>query len=110
MIIITDKAAKEVRRTLEEQGMDKDKVHLRVAILGGGCSGYKNKLDLDEFINEKTDNTYEINGVKVVIDKRSALYLEGATIDYLDDLNQKGFSVINPNSKSTCGCGSSFTM
>lgn len=93
-----------------EQELEQDKVALRVRVVGGGCSGFQQKLDLDEKWDEKTDNLSDIDGVKIAIDKRSAMYLEGATIDYHEDLNKRGFVVTNPNAKTTCGCGSSFSM
>ena len=77
---------------------------------GGGCSGFQNKLDLDPKYDEKTDHLFNFYGVDVVIDKRSMLYLDGAVIDFHDDLNKRGFTVTNPSAKSTCGCGSSYSM
>lgn len=110
MITVTEKAVREIRRIVQEQSLDQDTVALRVRILGGGCSGYQTKLDLDEVFDEIKDNVFETEGIKVVIDKRSALYLEGASVDYHEDLNKRGFVVNNPNAKTTCGCGSSFSM
>lgn len=108
-IVLTDKAAAEVKRIVAEQDSG-EKLHLRVRVVGGGCSGFQHKLDLDPAVNEKLDEVFELNGVSVVIDKRSALYLDGVTVDFHDDLNKRGFSVSNPNAKTTCGCGSSFSM
>jgi len=111
-VIITPKAADEVRRIIAEQaaGGVTEKLHLRLRVVGGGCSGFQHKLDLDPTVNEKLDETFEMNGVPVVIDKRSLLYLGGVTVDFVDDLNKRGFSITNPTAKSTCGCGSSFSM
>lgn len=110
-ITITEKAANEVNRILKEQGYKEDeKVYLRLRVTGGGCSGFQNKLDLDTEIKEKSDDTYTIQGVNVVVDKRSALYLDGVSVDFSDDFNRHGFIVQNPNAKTTCGCGSSFSM
>ena len=111
-VIITQKAADEVRRIIAEQaaGGVGEKLHLRLRVVGGGCSGFQHKLDLDPTVNEKLDETFELNGVPVVIDKRSLLYLGGVTVDFVDDLNKRGFSISNPTAKSTCGCGSSFSM
>jgi iron-sulfur cluster insertion protein len=108
-INLTEKAAGEVRRIAAEQG-SATPLYLRVRVVGGGCSGFQHKLDLDETVNEKLDETFEAHGVNVVIDKRSLLYLDGVTVDFHDDLNKRGFSVSNPNAKTTCGCGSSFSM
>jgi iron-sulfur cluster assembly protein len=86
------------------------KLYLRVRVQGGGCSGFQNKLDLDAKYDEKTDHKFDFHGVEVVVDKRSLLYLAGATVDFHDDLNKRGFTITNPQAKSTCGCGSSYTM
>jgi len=86
------------------------KIHLRMRVVGGGCSGFQNKLDLDPEINEKLDEVFEAYGVPVVVDKRSLMYLNEATVDFHDEINRRGFSVTNPNAKSTCGCGSSYAM
>jgi iron-sulfur cluster assembly protein len=113
-VTITEKAASEVKRIVAEQkGADTgfpDVVYLRLRVVGGGCSGFQHKLDLDPTFNEKLDERFEFHGVPVVIDKRSLMYLEGVTVDFHDDLNARGFSISNPNAKSTCGCGSSFSM
>jgi iron-sulfur cluster assembly accessory protein len=112
-IIVTEKAAAEVKRIIAENQKDGEmpqKIYLRLRVVGGGCSGFTPKLDLDPQVNEKTDEVMEIHGVPVVVDKRSLLYLDGATVDFHDDLNRRGFSINNPSAKSTCGCGSSFSM
>jgi iron-sulfur cluster assembly accessory protein len=108
-IVLTEKAASEVKRIVAEQASP-EKLYLRVRVVGGGCSGFQHKLDLDPTVSEKLDEVYQLNGVDVVVDKRSALYLDGVTVDFHDDLNKRGFSVSNPNAKTTCGCGSSFSM
>jgi iron-sulfur cluster assembly protein len=79
-------------------------------VVGGGCSGFQHKLDLDPVINEKLDEVFELHGIPVVVDKRSLMYLGDVMVDFHDDLNRRGFSISNPNAKSTCGCGSSFSM
>jgi iron-sulfur cluster assembly accessory protein len=110
-IIVTEKAAAEVKRIIAEQaGSVPEKVYLRLRVVGGGCSGFQHKLDLDPQINEKLDEVFDFHGVPVVVDRRSLMYLAGATVDYHDDLNRRGFSITNPNAKSHCGCGSSFSM
>lgn len=114
-ITVTPRAAEEVRRIVDEQraagvlGAD-ERVYLRVSVKGGGCSGFQNKLDLDPNFNAKSDELFEINGVGVVADRKSLLYIGGATVDFHNDLNKRGFSVSNPNAKTTCGCGSSFSV
>ena len=112
-ITLTEKAAIEVRRIIAQQQQEADapeKIFLRMRVVGGGCSGFQNKLDLDPTINEKLDEMFEFHGVPVVVDKRSLMYLSDVTVDFHDDLNRRGFSISNPNAKSTCGCGSSFSM
>jgi iron-sulfur cluster assembly protein len=112
-ITLTEKAASEVKRIVAEQqqnGDVPDKLFLRMRVVGGGCSGFQHKLDLDKEVNPKLDETFEFHGVPVVVDKRSLLYLNDVTVDFHDDLSRRGFSISNPNAKSTCGCGSSFSM
>jgi len=114
-VTVTEKAAAEVRRhiaeMLERKEIEPDgKLYLRVRVQGGGCSGFQNKLDLDAKYDEKTDHKLEFHGIEVVVDKRSMLYLAGAVVDFHDDLNKRGFTITNPQAKSTCGCGSSYSM
>ena len=114
-ISVTEKAANEVKRIVADQqqagnGDLPEKIYLRMRVVGGGCSGFQHKLDLDPAVNDKLDEVSEIHGVPVAIDKRSLMYLEGVTVDFHDDLNRRGFSITNPQAKTTCGCGSSFSM
>ena len=114
-ISVTEKAAAEVRRHISSMIEAKEiepgaKLYLRVRVQGGGCSGFQNKLDLDAKYDEKTDHKFEFHGIEVVVDKRSMLYLSGAVVDFHDDLNKRGFTISNPQAKSTCGCGSSYSM
>ncbi|MFM8274977.1 MAG: HesB/IscA family protein [Gemmata sp.] len=114
-LTVTEKAASEVKKVVAgmiERGESKpeDKLYLRVRVQGGGCSGFQNKLDLDAKYDEKSDHKFEFHGIEVVVDKRSLLYLTGATVDFHDDLNKRGFTITNPQAKSTCGCGSSYSM
>jgi iron-sulfur cluster assembly protein len=110
-ITLTEKAAEEVKRIVAEQkSQGGEKLYLRMRVVGGGCSGFQHKLDLDPQVNDKLDVVFSLHGVDVVVDKRSLLYLEGVTVDFHNDLNKRGFSVSNPSAKSTCGCGSSFSM
>ena len=113
-VTISDKAASEVQRAIADYKSGGDapegELYLRLRVQGGGCSGFQNKLDLDPTYNEKLDHLFDTAGIKVVIDKRSMLYLEGAVVDFHDDLNKRGFSVTNPQAKGTCGCGSSYSM
>jgi iron-sulfur cluster assembly protein len=111
-INLTEKAAAEVKKIMAEQQAagTAEKLYLRMRVVGGGCSGFQHKLDLDPTVNPKLDEIFQMHGVDVVIDKRSLLYLGGVTIDFHDELNKRGFSITNPSAKSTCGCGSSFSM
>jgi iron-sulfur cluster assembly protein len=112
-ITVTEKAASEVKRIVAEgqaAGQLPEKLYLRLSVVGGGCSGFQHKLDLDPEVKEAKDEVFEFHGVPVVVDKRSLMYLENATVDFHDDLNRRGFSITNPSAKSTCGCGSSFSM
>lgn len=107
-ITITEAAATEVRRLMDVEKLPT--AGLRVAVQGGGCSGFQWKLTLDEHDPGARDTVIEQNGVRLYVDSRSALYADGTQIDFLNDLNQRGFKCSNPRVKATCGCGSSFTM
>lgn len=108
MITATDKAARRVDELRSEGNLTND-YFIRVAVEGGGCSGLSYKLDFDN--EEKTgDQAFESNGVKIVVDMKSFLYLCGTELDFSDGLNGKGFNFINPNASRTCGCGESFAV
>ena len=106
-IILTEKAANEVKRIMADQKIESETV-LRVGVTGGGCSGFSYALGFDKQFDEKADSKFEYHGVPVVIDKKSALYLDGTTIDFYDGLEARGFKFDNPNAVKSCGCGSSF--
>lgn len=108
-ILITESAAREIQRLMDAKASG-EKLYLRMTVSGGGCSGLQHKLDLDTETDPSTDETFAFQGIEVVVDKKSLVYLDGATIDYQDDLARRGFRIDNPNAKSTCGCGSSFSM
>mgnify|MGYP003694994011 FL=1 len=107
MIEVTDLAKNTANRMMSEEG--KDNFFIRVGVEGGGCSGLMYQLTFDSDIKE-TDKEFESNGVKVVVDKKSFLYLVGTTLDYSGGLNGKGFIFKNPNAERTCGCGESFSL
>ena len=111
-ISVTEKAANEVKRIIADQQAAgaAEKLYLRISVRGGGCSGFQNKLDLDTTFNEKTDMLSEQHGVSLIVDKKSMLYLQGAQIDFHEDLNARGFRIANPSAKGTCWCGSSYSM
>ncbi len=106
-IKITEKAAQEVKRIIQEQKMDDDTL-LRVGVRGGGCSGFSYALGFDKAYDEKVDSASEQFGVRVVVDKQSALYLDGTTVDFYEGVEKRGFTFDNPNAVKSCGCGSSF--
>ena len=102
----TDSAANKVKGLIEEE--QNDNLKLRVFVSGGGCSGFQYGFTFDEDINDG-DTTVEKNGVKLLIDPMSFQYLVGADIDYTEGLEGSQFVIRNPNAKTTCGCGSSFS-
>ena len=106
-IVLTEKAAKEVKRIIEDQKLEPETV-LRVGVTGGGCSGFSYALGFDKKYDEKVDSRFEYHGVPVVVDKKSALYLDGTTVDFYDGIEKRGFTFDNPNAVKSCGCGSSF--
>ncbi len=107
-IQITERAAEEVRTILEKQGLTADKVYLRLGVKGGGCSGFSYTLDLTESKSDH-DELIEQHGINCVCDPKSYLYLNGVTVDFKDEMMNRGFVFNNPNATHTCGCGSSFT-
>jgi iron-sulfur cluster assembly protein len=106
-IILSERAASEVKKVLQEQKQTEATL-LRVRVVGGGCSGFSYDLKFDNQFDEKLDSKYEYHGVTVVVDKKSALYLDGTTVDYYEGLEKRGFTFDNPNAVKSCGCGSSF--
>src|SRR5438552_17229503 len=101
-ITVTQKAADEVKRIIADQAAaaqaenkPAEKLYLRMRVVGGGCSGFQHKLDLDPQVNPKLDEVFNYHGIEVVVDKRSLLYLQGVTVDFHNDLNKRGFSVSN---------------
>lgn len=108
MIEVTDKA-KERIILLRQQENKSDQHHIRVAVKGGGCSGLMYDLHFDDAIVDG-DEVFEDKGVKILVDKKSLLYLLGTRLDFSDGLNGKGFQFINPNATRTCGCGESFSI
>jgi len=108
MISVTDKAKERIiALRVEEQRPEHS--NIRVSVKGGGCSGLMYDLGFDEQINP-ADQVFEDKGIKILVDKKSLLYLLGTTLDFTDGLNGKGFQFINPNASRTCGCGESFAV
>ncbi len=113
MITATEKAASKIKELLEKEFGNEEAAdyRLRIAVVGGGCSGLNYKLSfMHKESIEKDDNKIEENGVEVIIDNKSLLFLVGSVLDYKDGLDGSGFAVINPNAKSSCGCGESFSL
>ncbi len=110
-ITISEKALKRICEIRESEKADEQAV-LRIGVVGGGCSGLSYKLDFAEqgASTEKNDQEFEVNGIRVVIDMRSFLYLAGTRLDYSGGLQGKGFHFINPNASRTCSCGESFSV
>ncbi|MBN9311579.1 MAG: [Fe-S]-binding protein [Chryseobacterium sp. 39-10] len=109
MIKVSDNAKEKAAVLMKEDGFNPETDYIRVGVKSGGCSGLEYMLKFDK---EKTDadQTFEDNGVKIVVDKKSILYLAGTTLEYSGGLNGKGFIFNNPNASRTCGCGESFSL
>ena len=106
LVQVTDKARQEILRQLEKQA--NAETGIRLAVKGGGCSGLSYHLDYDQ-AGEK-DHVIFQDGIRVLIDRKSAIYLKGMTLDFSDGLNSRGFKFVNPNASNTCGCGESFSV
>jgi iron-sulfur cluster assembly protein len=109
MIFVSDKAKEKVEHLMQDASIVPTEYFLRVSVVGGGCSGLSYKMDFD---NEQKpmDQIFEHNGLKVVTDLKSFLYLVNTTLDFSDGLNGKGFYFSNPNASRSCGCGESFAV
>jgi|SRR5208337_4399082 len=106
MITLTPKAVEKIKSIMEDQRPKP--AALRLGVIGGGCSGFSYSM---QFENEKgmMDKSFEFDGLTLIVDATSMMYLDGCTVDYLETLEASGFKFDNPNVKSTCGCGSSFS-
>jgi iron-sulfur cluster assembly protein len=109
MITIEEIALEHIIQLMMEGGITPDTHHLRVGVKGGGCSGLSYVMDFDDKI-ESTDDVVDLGPLKVVMDKKSVLYLYGTELQYFGGLNGKGFVWVNPNASRTCGCGESFAV
>ena len=105
-VTLSEKAAIEVKRIIEEQGMEPG-TYLRVGVQGGGCSGFSYSLGWDTEASER-DRVTDFHGVQLIMDKKFDAYLDGTEIDFYDGLEKRGFVFNNPNVVKSCGCGSSF--
>ena len=110
MITLSEAAVVEIKKIIEES-IDGEDPYLRVAIEGGGCSGFQYKLGLiePEDYDEQTDAKYEQDGISIVVDRKSDLYIDGTTVNWQNGLMESGFTFSNPNATKCCGCGSSFS-
>lgn len=104
---VTPTAVAKVREILDQQ--DPKPLGLRVSVVGGGCSGFSYQMNFENQTNG-IDKVYEFDGLKVFVDAASLMYLKGTKIDYVETLEGSGFKFENPNVKTTCGCGSSFSV
>jgi iron-sulfur cluster assembly protein len=109
MVTLSEKALSHIKDLMESEGISTSTHHLRVGVKGGGCSGLSYTMDFDDSITEM-DEVVNLDEIKVVIDKKSVLYLFGTQLTYSDGLNGKGFAWENPNASRTCGCGESFAL
>ena len=109
MIKVSDTAKQKVVTLMTEEGFNADTDFVRVGVKSGGCSGLSYELKFDHQTTD-TDKVFEDNSVRIVVDKKSFLYLVGTTLEYSGRLNGKGFVFNNPNAQRTCGCGESFSL
>lgn len=109
MVTVSDKALEHVVELMIQQGITPDTHYLRVGVKGGGCSGLSYAMDFDNIITDM-DEVVDLNVLRVIIDKKSLLYLYGTELDYSNGLNGKGFNWVNPQASRTCGCGESFSL
>ena len=109
MIKVSDTAKQKVVTLMTEDGFDAAKDYVRVGVKSGGCSGLSYELNFDGKM-EEGDKMFEDNSVRIIVDKKSFLYLVGTTLEYSGGLNGKGFVFNNPNAQRTCGCGESFSL
>ena len=109
MIKVSESASKKIVEMMKEDGFDASKDYVRVGVKSGGCSGLSYELNFDKVTNEN-DKIFEDNNIKIVVEKKSFLYLVGTILEYSGGLNGKGFVFNNPNAQRTCGCGESFSL
>lgn len=109
MIKVSDIAKNKVIQLMTEEGFDAHKDYIRVGVKSGGCSGLSYQLNFDNSVGDD-DKLFEDNQVRILVDKKSFLYLIGTTLEYSGGLNGKGFVFNNPNAQRTCGCGESFSL
>ncbi|MHC4877717.1 MAG: HesB/IscA family protein [Planctomycetota bacterium] len=109
VVKLTEKASVEIKRFISEKNVP-DGCVLRIALQGGGCSGFEPHLGFDNRVDEQNDLISEQFGIQVAMDRKFEMFMAGTTIDYLDGIDRRGFKFDNPNASSTCGCGKSFSV
>ncbi len=109
VVWLSEKAATEVKRFISEKNVPENCV-LRIALAAGGCSGFEPRLGFDNNVNEADDLISEQFGIRVAIDRKFVMFMQGTTIDYYDGIDRRGFKFDNPNATSSCGCGKSFSV
>ena len=109
MIQVSDTASKKIVEMMNDDGFDASRDYVRVGVKSGGCSGLSYELKFDKETGEN-DKVYEVNNVKIAVEKKSFLYLAGTILEFSGGLNGKGFVFNNPNASRTCGCGESFSL
>jgi iron-sulfur cluster assembly protein len=109
MIQVNEKAKNKVIEMMNDDGFNPETDYVRVGVKSGGCSGLSYELKFDKDHNEN-DTIFESNDIKIIVEKKSFLYLAGTTLEYSGGLNGKGFVFNNPNAQRTCGCGESFSL
>jgi iron-sulfur cluster assembly protein len=106
-ILVTPEAADQLKRAHSDSQLSPE-TFVRVGVVAGGCSGFEYAMNFDDHFDETKDSRYEQNGISVVVDKKSALLLDGTTLDWFSSLERSGFTFNNPNAVKSCGCGKSF--
>jgi iron-sulfur cluster assembly protein len=106
IVDVTAAASERIKQLLDREGR-LESHGLRMKVVGGGCSGLQYQLGFDDRFGE-ADEVVEAGGIRVLVDEKSALYLAGSTLDFVDTLQESGFKITNPNARSSCGCGQSF--
>lgn len=107
IVLVTDKAVEQIKKIYEAEKPEAQK-GLRLAVIGGGCSGLQYKIEFSQKTDK--DNIIHRDGIDILVDPKSSIYLKGVVLDFKDGLNGKGFTFENPNASNTCGCGESFTV
>lgn len=109
MIKVSEEAKKKIATLMTEEGFNSSTDYVRVGVKSGGCSGLSYELKFDK-AQAEDDKVFEDNDIRIIVDKRSVLYLAGTILEYSGGLNGKGFVFNNPNAQRTCGCGESFSL